>query len=274
MRIAAGIEYCGAGFSGWQSQEQGRNVQDCLEAALASVADHPVKVHCAGRTDAGVHAMQQVVHFDTRAEREPHAWVLGGNVSLPRDVRILWACTVEDSFHARFSATGRQYRYLILNRIAAAAVYNGLVTWECRHLDVARMQEAARCLLGEHDFSAFRAVACQAKSPVREVRQLEVRRHGDLIIIDVRANAFLYHMVRNIAGVLMAIGVGKEPVTWTRQVLESRNRTAGGITAPADGLYLVDIEYPAAFGLPKQTVSQWLLHHEEAGCDTDRDLPV
>ena len=274
MRIAAGIEYCGAGFSGWQSQEQGRNIQDCLEAALARVADHPVRVHCAGRTDAGVHALQQVVHFDTGAARDPHAWVLGGNVNLPRDVRILWACAVNDSFHARFSATGRQYRYLILNRIAAAALYNKLVTWECRHLDVARMQEAAGGLLGEHDFSAFRAVACQAKSPVREVRQLDVRRHGDLIIIDIRANAFLYHMVRNIAGVLMAIGMGKEQAGWARQVLETRDRTAGGITAPADGLYLVDIEYPAAFGLPKQAVSQWLLHHEEAGCDTDRDLPV
>ena len=274
MRIAAGIEYCGSAFNGWQSQEQGRNVQDCVEAALSRVADHPLRVHCAGRTDAGVHALQQVIHFDTTARREAHAWVLGGNVNLPPDVRILWASPVAEDFHARFSATGRQYRYLILNRTAAAAVHHRQVSWECRHLDVGRMQQAACDLLGEHDFSAFRAVACQAKSPVRELRRLDVRRHGDLIIIDASANAFLYHMVRNIAGVLMAIGLGRQAVDWAGQVLHSRDRTLGGVTAPADGLYLVGVEYPEACGLPGLPVSQWLLHHGQAGCGTEQDLPV
>jgi len=261
MRIVAGVEYCGAGFNGWQIQDQGRSVQECLETALGRVADHPVRVHCAGRTDTGVHALQQVVHFDTRAERESHAWVLGGNVHLPGDVRILWAKRIDESFHARFSATGRRYCYLILNRTAAPAVYNRLVTWEFRNLDADRMRQAAADLLGEHDFTSFRAVACQAKSPVREVRGLEVERHGDLVILDIRANAFLYHMVRNIAGVLMAVGMGREEIGWARQVLEARDRTAGGVTAPADGLYLADIEYPARYGLPQQEISHWLFHH-------------
>jgi len=259
MRIAAGVEYNGAAFNGWQIQDQGRSVQECVESALGRIADHPVRVACAGRTDAGVHALQQVVHFDTTAEREPHAWVLGGNVHLPPEVRILWAAAVDESFHARFSATGRCYRYLILNRTAAPAVYHRLLTWECRPLDVDRMRAAAGDLLGEHDFTSYRAVACQARSPVRELRRLEIRRQGDLVFLEVSANAFLYHMVRNIAGVLMTIGMGKEETGWARQVLEARDRTAGGVTAPADGLYLAGIDYPAGFDLPQRQIEHWLL---------------
>ena len=273
MRIATAIEYNGAGFSGWQSQDSDRNVQDCVEAALGRVADHPVRVHCAGRTDAGVHALQQVVHFDTGSARETHAWVLGGNVNLPQDVRILWAAVVDADFHARFSATGRHYRYLILNRNTAPAVYHRLVTWECRPLDADRMREAAGALLGEHDFTSYRAVACQAKSPVRELRRLEVRRHGDFISIEAGANAFLHHMVRNIAGVLMEIGMGKQEPGWAREVLEARDRTAGGVTAPADGLYLTDVDYPPGFTLPKQAVGQWLFGRP-GGCGAGPGLPV
>lgn len=258
MRIAAGIEYNGAAFHGWQSQTHDRNVQDCLEQALARVADHGLRVHCAGRTDTGVHALQQVVHFDTEAEREDHAWVLGSNVHLPGDVRVLWARRVEPEFHARFSATGREYRYFILNRAAAPAVHRRQVSWECRALDTERMAAAAQDLLGEHDFTSYRAVACQAKSPVREVRELTVARRGDLVMLTVRANAFLHHMVRNIAGVLMAIGRGDEDVDWAGRVLAARDRTLGGVTAPPDGLYLAGVDYPERFGLPRRRPGLWL----------------
>lgn len=258
MRIAAGIEYNGAAFHGWQSQPHDRNVQDCVEAALARIADRPVRVHCAGRTDTGVHALQQVIHFDTDVVREAHAWVLGANVHLPGDARVLWARQVDPDFHARFSATGREYRYFILNRAAAPALHRHQVSWECRHLDVDRMMTAAGDLIGEHNFTAYRAVACQASSPVREVWELDVSRRGDLVRLRIRANAFLHHMVRNIAGVLMAIGRGEEGVDWARQVLETRDRTLGGVTAPPDGLYLADVTYPVRFHLPKQRPDLWL----------------
>lgn len=251
MRIAAGIEYNGAAFHGWQSQTHDRNVQDCLELALGRVADHPIRVHCAGRTDTGVHALQQIIHFDTESSRENHAWVLGSNAHLPGDVRVLWAVPVDEDFHARFSAIGREYCYYILNRIAAPAVQSRQLTWECRDLDAERMARAAAALIGEHDFTSYRAVACQARSPVREVRELEVSRRGNIIVLRIRANAFLHHMVRNVAGVLMTIGRGAREVAWAGQVLDARDRTLGGVTAPPDGLYLTDVEYPARHALPK-----------------------
>jgi len=263
MRIAAGIEYNGAAFHGWQSQRHDRNVQDCLEKALALVADHAVRVHCAGRTDSGVHALQQIIHFDTRSIRENHAWVLGGNVNLPGEVRILWARRVAADFHARFSATGREYRYFILNRAAAPALQAKQLTWECRPLDTVRMARAAQDLIGEHDFTSYRAVACQARTPVRELRALEVTRHDDLIVLRLRANAFLHHMVRNIAGVLMAIGRGAEKVSWAGRVLDARDRTLGGVTAPPDGLYLTEVEYPERFPLPKRRPVYCLFHGAE-----------
>lgn len=251
MRIAMGVEYDGSGFCGWQLQEQGvRTVQGAVEAAVGRVAAHPARVHCAGRTDTGVHATAQVIHFDTRAIRDERAWVFGSNANLPKDVAVLWARPVPEDFHARFSATGRAYRYVILNRPIRPTFLRGRVSWACLPLEATRMAEAARDLLGEHDFSAYRAVACQAKSPVRTIRRLEVTRAGEFVFIDVEANAFLHHMVRNIAGVLMAVGEGVRDPDWTAELLAARDRSAGGVTAPAEGLYLVAVDYPARFGLP------------------------
>lgn len=253
-RIALGIEYDGRRFHGWQTQAGARNVQDSLELALSRVADHPVRVHCAGRTDTGVHATGQVVHFETSAAREPHAWVLGGNANLPDDVSIRWASVQPDDFHARFSARARAYRYVILNRRSRPAVLSGLVSWHHRALDVERMREGAVHLLGEHDFSAFRAAGCQAKSPVREIERITLSRSGDFIYLDVEANAFLHHMVRNIAGVLMSVGRAEADPDWVRRVLAGRDRSRGGITAPPHGLYLVAVRYPEPCTLPDATV--------------------
>lgn len=253
MRIAAILEYDGAGFSGWQRQPQVRSVQQCVEEALSRVADEPVQVTVAGRTDAGVHAGAQVIHFDTSATRRDHSWVHGTNSQLPDDVALLWAGRVDAGFHARFSATGRHYRYVILNRAVRPTFQARRVTHEYRPLDVERMRAAAGHLVGTHDFSSFRAIQCQAKSPVRELRSLTVERQGEFVVLRVYANAFLQHMVRNIAGVLTAIGSGERETEWARQVLEARDRTQGGVTAPPDGLYLTAVEYPASFGIPAGT---------------------
>lgn len=252
MRIAAGIEYDGSNFCGWQLQKDAvRTVQGEVEAALGKVANHAVRVNCAGRTDAGVHATAQVVHFDTDAVREERAWVFGTNANLPKDVVVLWAKPVSDEFHARFSAIRRAYRYVIFTREVRPTFLAGRVTWHYRELDTERMQQAGNLLLGEHDFSSYRAVACQAKSPVRTLHRLEVTQQGPFIFIDVEANAFLHHMVRNIAGVLMTIGEGERPVEWSREVLEARDRTLGGVTGHPSGLYLTRVGYPEKFGLPQ-----------------------
>lgn len=251
MRIALGIEYEGSNFRGWQSQQDGvRTVQTTLEAALSRVADRPVAVVCAGRTDAGVHGAGQVVHFDTDAVRSPHAWVMGTNSHLPADVALTWAQPVPEDFHARFSAVARRYRYLILNRRYRPALAAGRATHWYRPLDAARMHEAGQALLGEHDFSSFRAAGCQAEHPVRALYALEVRRDGDRVVLEVEANAFLHHMVRNIAGVLLAIGGGERPVGWAAEVLAQCDRRCGGVTAPADGLYFLHVQYPQRYGLP------------------------
>lgn len=251
MRIALGIEYDGSDFAGWQYQEgEVSTVQGGVEHALSTVADHSVRVICAGRTDAGVHATAQVVHFDSDAERSMRSWVYGANANLPKSVSVQWARVVNDEFHARFSAVRRRYRYVILNREVRPTFLAWRVSWEYRPLDVMRMQAAARHLLGEHDFSAYRAIACQAKSPVRTLYELSVKQDRDMIFLDLEANAFLHHMVRNIAGVLMDIGAGKQSPDWARDVLETRDRTLGGITAPPHGLYLTGVTYPARFGLP------------------------
>jgi len=254
MRIACAVEYDGAGYSGWQRQEHARSVQESVEKALSFVADHPVDVSCAGRTDAGVHATRQVIHFDTAAPRSERSWLLGANANLPDDVRITCVQPVDDGFHARFSARARSYRYVILNSDVPSALLRRRVTWEHRPLDVAAMRRAARCLIGEHDFSSFRAVACQAKSPVRTIHRLALARSGQLVYLDVQANAFLHHMVRNIAGVLISVGRGDRPAGWVEEVLHHRDRTRGGITAPADGLYLVGVAYPPTFGLAADEV--------------------
>lgn len=251
MRIALGIEYDGSGFKGWQLQRHGvRTVQGELEAALQRVAAHPVRVSCAGRTDTGVHAVGQVVHFDTEAERQPRNWVLGANANLPDDVAVSWARVVDDSFHARFSAQARSYRYLILNRPTRSALFAGRVTWIHRPLDPERMHLAGQALVGTHDFSSYRALGCQAKSPVRTLHSLDVIRHGELIELRVHANAFLHHMIRNIAGVLTAIGRGDKPQEWAAEVLGLCDRTRGGVTAPPDGLYFARVWYPDEYQIP------------------------
>jgi len=251
MRIAMGIEYDGSNYVGWQLQDNGISVQAVVEASLAKVADHPIRVVCAGRTDTGVHALGQVVHFDTEVDRTERSWVFGTNTHLPRDVAVQWAKPVDDQFHARFSAKQRRYRYVILNRSVRPTFLAYRVAWEYRPLDIGRMSAAAEFLLGEHDFSAYRAAACQAKSPWRRIDQLRIARQDDIITIDIEANAFLHHMVRNIAGVLMAIGCGERPVDWTRQVLESQDRAQAGITAPAHGLYFLDVNYSPNYELPR-----------------------
>ena len=250
MRIAAGVEYDGRRFHGWQTQGDERCVQDTVEAALSAVADAPIRVSCAGRTDTGVHALGQVIHFDSPVERPERAWVLGANTALPNDVSLRWARPVPDGFHARFSALSRSYRYFILDRSARSSLLAGRVTWIHRGLDAEAMRIAAEPLLGTHDFSSYRAIGCQAKHPVRTITHLAVQRVGEVIELRIRANAFLHHMVRNIAGVLIAIGRGDRGVGWAREVLEYRDRTLGGFTAPPDGLYLDRVEYPAELGLP------------------------
>lgn len=249
MRLACAVEYDGSGFSGWQRQDHARSVQAHIEAALSKVADHPVQTACAGRTDAGVHATWQVIHFETRAERSERSWMLGTNSNLPADVRLLSIKPVADDFHARFSAQARRYRYVILNRPVASALLRQRVTWTHQPLDAQRVSAAAVCLLGEHDFSSFRAVVCQAKSPVKTVHRLDVTRSGDYLYLDVEANAFLHHMVRNIAGVLMAVGRGEREPEWVGDILEKRDRTQGGVTAPAAGLYLVGVRYARSYGI-------------------------
>ena len=250
MRFALGVEYDGSDFSGWESQPHQRTVQSTLEAALSSVADAPVRTICAGRTDAGVHAFAQVVHFDSEAERAPHEWVLGTNSNLPGDVSVRWAHPVAEEFHARYSAIRRYYRYVIQNRRERPALMRRRAAWERMPLEIAPMQTACAHLVGEHDFSSFRAAGCQAKSPVRTVSSLEVSRSGTLVFIDIAANAFLQHMVRNIAGVLLEIGTGKRAPVWTKELLGARDRTLGAVTAPPEGLYLTRIDYPQEAGLP------------------------
>lgn len=254
-RIAVGIEYDGSPFAGWQLQPDQPTVQGAVEDALGRVADHTVRVTCAGRTDAGVHATGQVVHFDSAAPRSEWSWVLGANANLPRAVAVRWARFVPDDFNARFSALSRSYRYLLLNRATRPGLEHQRVAWMHRELDAARMHEAAQVLLGEHDFSAFRAQGCQAKTPVRTLHRLDVSREGQLIVFELRANAFLHHMVRNLVGALARIGQGAADGAWLADLLAGRDRTRAPATAPAAGLYLTAVEYPGAYGLPDAAVS-------------------
>ncbi len=253
MRIAAGIEYCGTGFEGWQRQSDSRTVQECVENALSKIANHDLDVHCAGRTDSGVHAVQQVIHFDTTARRENHSWIFGANSELPSDINLNWVTTVDDDFHARHSALSRHYRYYILNRNTRPSLFNDYLTWQIGKLDEDRMAEAAESLIGEHDFTSYRAVSCQSKTPVRNVFKLDISRQKDMVRIDIEANAFLHHMVRNIAGVLIMIGTGERPVSWARDVLDAKDRTMGGVTAPPNGLFLINVSYDDKFGIPVNT---------------------
>lgn len=250
MRLAAGVEYCGAGYCGWQRQRHADSVQEAVENALSAVASHPVATVCAGRTDAGVHALGQVIHFDSASPRSPRDWCFGANRYLPAGISLRWAQPVAEDFSARYSATSRRYRYLILDSRARSGLYAGRMVWSRYPLDVERMQAAAACFIGEHDFSSFRARECQSRSPVREIFQIGVSRIGECVAIEIEANAFVHHMVRNIAGVLMEIGRGRRPISWTTELLEIRDRARGGITAPAHGLYLLQVRYPAVFAIP------------------------
>ena len=249
-RIAVGIEYDGGAFHGWQLQPHATSVQATLQHALSEIAAAPIALSCAGRTDAGVHARAQVAHFDTTAQRSSHGWLLGTNRALPAAVSLRWVQPVPDHFHARYGALRRSYRYLLLNRPARSALAAGRA-W-CVHgpLDASHMQAAADLLVGEHDFSAYRAAECQARSPLRRIESLAVRRREDWVSVDVTANAFLHHMVRNIVGTLVAIGRGDAPPERAREQLESRQRSTGEATAPAHGLYLWRVEYAPQFGLP------------------------
>ncbi len=252
MRYAIGIEYDGSGFLGWQRHHGGATVQGAVEAALSFVADASVEVVCAGRTDAGVHAACQVVHFDSEANRPLRAWVMGGNTRLPAGVRLLWCQAMAADFHARYAARARSYRYRILNRNIPPAMQHQFLSWERQPLDAQAMHRAAQALLGEHDFSAFRSSQCQAKHARRDLQRLDVRRDGEQVILDVRANAFLHHMVRNLVGSLLPVGRGEQAEAWPAKLLAGRDRSVAGATAPAEGLVFLGPAYPASWGLPAE----------------------
>jgi tRNA pseudouridine38-40 synthase len=249
-RIALGIEYDGSRFLGWQTQPGGGTVQDALEPALAAIAGAPLSVTAAGRTDRGVHARLQVIHFDTEAARPASAWVRGVNALLPDSVAVLWSREVDAEFHARYSAVSRTYRYVLLNRDVRPALAASRVGWFHLPLNVDEMRRAAALLVGEHDFSAFRSSECQAKTPIRTLHALEIEAQGERIDFVLRANAFLHHMVRNIVGTLVYVGKGKHPPSWAREVLLSRDRSTAAPTFGPEGLYLEKIDYDARWGLP------------------------
>lgn len=255
MRIALGVEYDGSHYYGWQAQTGLRTVQQMLENALTKVADQEISIVCAGRTDTGVHATNQIIHFDCEKARTIRGWVHGANSFLPKDICVKWGRDMPDEFHARYSALSRSYRYVIYNSSIRPALLRSHVTWQYRQLDETLMQEAAQFLLGENDYTSFRSVECQSKTPMRHVHHLQVQRKGHLVIIDINANAFLHHMVRNIAGVLIAVGSGKKPVTWVKEVLEAKDRRLGAETAPPYGLYLVSVIYPQEYAVIKTNTS-------------------
>ncbi len=249
QRLAFGVEYLGSNYHGWQVQTNVDSVQARVQHALSRIANHPVEVVCAGRTDRGVHATLQVVHFDTQAERNDQAWLRGTMSGLPHDIGVLWVRRVSVDFHARFSAVRRSYRYVLFNAARRPGLLHGRVSWFYRPLDVLLMQQAARFLLGTHDFSSFRGSECQAHSPVRTLFDLNIQRDSDFIYFDLTANAFLMHMVRNIVGTLMQVGTKQRPAEWVADVLTAKRREMAGMTAPPDGLYLTHVEYPEVFAL-------------------------
>lgn len=267
-RLALGLEYDGRPFQGWQSQPSRQTVQDVLEAAIARFTGRQerIAVIAAGRTDAGVHALGQVIHLDTDALRSMHAWVRGLDALLPPTIAVRWAREVPETFHARFSALRRSYVYRIFNDPIRSALLDGRAAWCFRPLDLNAMREAAGTLLGEHDFSSFRSVQCQAKSPVKRLERLDIRREGANIEFVFTANAFLHHMVRNIVGSLVYVGLGRRPAAWMSEVLAARDRTRAAPTYAACGLYFATAEYPPEFGLPRVPVAHVL------GADMDAFL--
>jgi tRNA pseudouridine38-40 synthase len=265
IKVAAIIEYHGAHFHGWQRQKHHPEptIQAALEDALSKIANEPVSVVCAGRTDAGVHASTQVIHFETTARRKPYNWIRGTNTQLPTGIAVRWLDEVDQDFHARFSATARRYRYLIYNKPVKQGLMHDQLTW-CRFpLNETDMNDAAQSLLGENDFTSFRAKDCQSNTPFRNIHSISVKRFADIVMIEVQANAFLYHMIRNIAGVLMPIGMGRKPVSWCGDLLAQQDRAKGGVTAPSDGLYFVGVDYPDKYNIPSKPwgpvfVEPWL----------------
>lgn len=250
MRIALGIEYNGYGFYGWQAQQNLPTIQATLQDALAKIANESVYLFCAGRTDANVHATGQVVHFDTRAKRHIDAWIWGTNTHLPPAIVIRWAKHVDYSFHARFSALKRRYRYVIFNHPVRPAILSGRATWHYYPLDIERMQEAGKYLIGEQDFSSFRSSQCGSNSPKRNVTDFAIERHGDFVVLEIEANAFLHHMVRNVVGVLLKIGAGYKEPAWMEDVLKAKDRRAAAETSPPEGLYLTRVYYPETYSFP------------------------
>ncbi|WP_297926238.1 tRNA pseudouridine(38-40) synthase TruA [uncultured Agitococcus sp.] len=261
MRFALGIDYEGTHYRGWQTQQEGvPSIQSTIEDVLSRIADHPVIIHAAGRTDAGVHASGMVAHFDTHAIRGHKSWLLGSNTWLPKDIALRWIHPVSEDFHARFKAVARRYRYIIFNSGQRSSQLAGKVTWHYHPLNFERMKIAASYLVGQHNFNSFRAVGCQSRNPNRHVHFLNLTKRGSLIILDIQADGFLHHMVRNIAGVLMAIGEGKAEPEWVQELLRVQDRTQGGVTASGSGLYFVDALYPPEFELPKEPLGPlWLV---------------
>ncbi|MBL4909675.1 MAG: tRNA pseudouridine(38-40) synthase TruA [Alteromonadaceae bacterium] len=259
MRYALAVEYDGKNYFGWQRQSKVVSVQQTVEKALSKIANQPIEVVCAGRTDTGVNATNQIIHFDCDNPRKNVAWTLGTNSHLPSDIAIKWAQPISDGFHARFSATARRYRYVIYNSNFRPAILAHGLSFCQFPLDETLMQQAAQCLVGKHDFDSFRTVHCQAHSPIRTISHCNVSRQGNFIIIDIKANAFLHHMVRNIAGSLIRIGRQVETVAWMNEVLAARDRTVAGMTAPSGGLYFVDVDYPQEFNLPKSALGPLFL---------------
>ncbi len=259
MRYALGVEYDGSRYYGWQRQKSVVSVQQILEQALSKIADETIEVVCAGRTDTGVNATNQVIHFDTTKQRKDVAWTLGVNTHLPKDIAVSWVQEVNEDFHARFSATARRYRYIIYNNPLRSAILSHGLSFCHYPLNEDLMHQAAQYLVGQHDFTSFRTVHCQSHSPVRTLSHCNVTRQGNYVIIDVKGNAFLHHMVRNIAGSLMKVGQELKPVTWIKEVLAAKNRCLAGMTAPAAGLYFVDVQYPEEFALPKRALGPLFL---------------
>jgi tRNA pseudouridine38-40 synthase len=257
-KYALGVEYLGTHYCGWQRQSHCDSVQGYLEKALSSIANKAIDLHCAGRTDTGVHALGQVVHFETEVERPLKAWVQGVNTQLPGDIRVAWVKEVEPGFHARFTAFARQYRYVIYNRAVHSAALFQRVAFEPFELDEDKMNLAAQALIGEQDFSSFRASQCQAQHARREVQYVEVTRKGNMVFIDIRANAFLHHMVRNIVGSLIEVGRGRQSVDWIAELLAKQDRTLAAPTAPASGLYFVNAFYPKEYAIPLVEIDEVL----------------
>lgn len=261
MRYAMALEYDGSSFGGWQKQStQSNTLQAHLETALSQVANHPVEVICAGRTDKGVHATHQVIHFDTHSERSDYGWRMGIQSHLPPEIRIKWLQPMSDEFHARYSAIARRYRYFIRDGQIQPALLHKAITWVPGILETSCMHEAAQCLLGEHDFSSFRASQCQANTPFRNLHHITVTRYPEWICMDIQGNAFLHHMVRNIVGCLLLIGQKRQPVSWLQTVLDAKDRRSAAKTASASGLYLVDVIYKDDFILPVSPIGPWFLN--------------